>query len=611
MRTEEIGRSSLSLVADRLAEPDALRYSSVRVSGLGLALTLLSSKQDAASVARVWDSLIHSRALVLEQVANRRNRLSRISDPEVARLEDHFDRAVRRLANLTVRGPGQEGPEQFRIRLDDARREKDSAERALASQSLSFREELRRREVGLEDVRRNLPRESALVGFCRFDEEGSSRPEAIPAYAAFILGTSGGEPRFVRLGSAREIDSLVTRWREAVSGQSSPACAAAGEALRRSIWDPLKTALGSARRASIVPDGSLNLVNLAALPAPGGGFLVETGPLIHYLSSERDLLPKDPVVTKDHGFLAVGGVDFDDSPSMHALAMGAGSAGTSGTSTLVTGSAHSFRGALPGCADFRNHRFESLPGTLREVEDVSDIWDESLARSSGTGSGERPAANRPEARALVLSRQAASEVAMKTLSRDRRVLHLATHGFFLGSRCSTRTDTGISKSRGVGAVASAGRSEDASLSFSENPLRLSGLALAGANHRDAAGPDEDDGILTAEEVAALDLSGTEWAVLSACETGVGEVWAGEGVLGLRRSFQVAGARTVIMSLWSVEDESAREWMKALYEARLSRGLGTAESAREASLAVLRGRRASGQSDNPFFWGNFVVAGDWR
>ena len=145
----------------------------------------------------------------------------------------------------------------------------------------------------------------------------------------------------------------------------------------------------------------------------------------------------------------------------------------------------------------------------------------------------------------------------------------------------------------------------------DNPLLLSGLALAGANHRQSAGPDEEDGILTAEEIASLDLSGVEWAVLSACETGVGDVRAGEGVFGLRRAFQVAGAGTLIMSLWSVEDEPAREWMKALYEGRLARGLDTAAAVRAASLQVLNDRRRKHESTHPFYWAGFVAAGDWR
>lgn len=183
-----------------------------------------------------------------------------------------------------------------------------------------------------------------------------------------------------------------------------------------------------------------------------------------------------------------------------------------------------------------------------------------------------------------------------------RVLHVATHGFFLNGACSpapgsTRGVGGLAKAAGTGAV--------------DNPLLLSGLALAGANQRALVGPDEDDGILTAEEVASLNLEGVEWAVLSACDTGVGEIKTGEGVFGLRRAFQVAGARTVVMSLWSVDDQATRAWMRALYKGRFQKKLSTADAVHAASLAVLRDRRAKGQSTLPSYWAAFVAAGDWR
>jgi CHAT domain-containing protein len=145
----------------------------------------------------------------------------------------------------------------------------------------------------------------------------------------------------------------------------------------------------------------------------------------------------------------------------------------------------------------------------------------------------------------------------------------------------------------------------------QNPLRLAGLALAGANRRESAGPGRDDGILTCEEIAALDLSGARWAVLSACDTGVGEIRAGEGVLGLRRAFQIAGARTVVMSLWSVDDQATRVWMRALYEGRFQDRLSTADAVHAANLKVLRDRRAKGESVEPFYWAAFVAAGDWK
>jgi len=139
---------------------------------------------------------------------------------------------------------------------------------------------------------------------------------------------------------------------------------------------------------------------------------------------------------------------------------------------------------------------------------------------------------------------------------------------------------------------------------------VAGLALTGANQRHAV-EGEDDGILTAEEVGSLDLRGVEWAVLSACDTGAGTIRAGEGVLGLQRAFRLAGVRTVVMSLWGVDDDAARTWMVTLYRARLLRGMSTTESVRTATRQTLAARRLRGDSTHPFYWAGFVAVGDWR
>jgi CHAT domain-containing protein len=223
------------------------------------------------------------------------------------------------------------------------------------------------------------------------------------------------------------------------------------------------------------------------------------------------------------------------------------------------------------------------------VTEISEMWPTSAGR------------------ATILSGRSATETAVKTAVDGRRVVHLATHGFFLGENCAPA----VSGSRAAGSTPTVPKGPDAMERVPENPLLLSGLAFAGANRGRAARPDDDDGILTAEEVASLNLTGVEWAVLSACGTGLGEIKAGEGVFGLRRAFQIAGARTVIMSLWSVDDQATREWMRALYEGRFKKGLDTAHAVRAASLTMLREQRARGLSTLPFYWAAFVAAGDWR
>jgi CHAT domain-containing protein len=234
--------------------------------------------------------------------------------------------------------------------------------------------------------------------------------------------------------------------------------------------------------------------------------------------------------------------------------------------------------------------FEDLPGSRNEAADIAKIW-------PSIGSSQ-------EDDVRLLSGRAATKTAVKQAEVGRRVVHLATHGDVLQSRC----DPTAGNTRGVGALALA--SAPAS-GLAENPLLLTGLAFAGANRRAGSRAGQDDGILTAEEVTGLNLQGTEWAVLSACNTGAGQIKAGEGVFGLRRAFQIAGARTIIMSLWSVEDRATRIWMRDLYDARFSKHLSTADAVHEASLRMLQDRRAHHRSTQPFFWAGFVAAGDWR
>jgi CHAT domain-containing protein/tetratricopeptide (TPR) repeat protein len=601
VHAEATGREHLGLMLRSLPERQALNYAAARPRGLNVILSLSGSTPDAIPFA--LDGLIRSRALVLDEIAARQS-AGRAAGEQTAPLWVALTSAQQRLTNLLVRGPGPMSPVLYRTVVEATRRESELAEQALAEQSAAFRAERRRAQIGLDDVRAAIPPEGALVSFVRYERSVFRTPKAaaasgandprpvrtVPSYMVLVLRPSGS-PMAIPLGTATAIDALVTEWRVGLMAPNvAPAETAVrpvrvtGAELRHLIWDPVAKHLQGASRVFIVPDGSLSLVPFAGLPIAQASYLLETGPVIHYLSAERDLVLSARVSTAKRGLLAIGGPAFDN----RTLSSGT-KAATASTPTRQQGAV---RGPAQICGGLQAIRFQPLAGTLQEVKELSSLWN---ARAT---SGEKSDS------AQVLVGRAASEAAFKQEAPHYRILHLATHGFFLSDDCSTPT-TGT---RGVGGLSAARPLRAHAV---ENPLLLSGLALAGANQRAAAASDEDDGILTAEEVASLDLEGVEWAVLSACDTAVGEIKAGEGVFGLRRAFQVAGARTVIMSLWSVEDRSAMEWMRALYEARLRRGLNTADAVHEASLTVLRQRRARGQSVHPFFWAGFVAAGDWR
>lgn len=181
----------------------------------------------------------------------------------------------------------------------------------------------------------------------------------------------------------------------------------------------------------------------------------------------------------------------------------------------------------------------------------------------------------------------ATESALKQADAPR-ILHIATHGFFLADRPAAP----VARTRGL----------DASVNI-ENPLLRSGLALTGANLR--KGASDDDGILTAMEASGLNLWGTKLVTLSACETGLGEVKTGEGVYGLRRALALAGAETQVMSLWKVDDKATREWMTDYYTG-LKNGLGRGEALRQVQLKMLKQKNRQ----HPFYWASFIQSGEW-
>ncbi|WP_157776287.1 CHAT domain-containing protein, partial [Gloeomargarita lithophora] len=178
----------------------------------------------------------------------------------------------------------------------------------------------------------------------------------------------------------------------------------------------------------------------------------------------------------------------------------------------------------------------------------------------------------------------ATETVIKT-NTNPRILHLATHGFFLKSAPTTQAKDGSSNLP------------------NENPLLRSGLAFSGFNMRQGGG---DDGVLTALEITGMDLRGTQLVVLSACETGLGDVQSGEGVYGLRRAFTLAGAQAQVMTLWRVDDNATKDLMVNYYQ-RLNKGEGRGDALRQTQLAMLKSQNYA----HPKFWSGMIPAGDWR
>jgi tetratricopeptide (TPR) repeat protein/CHAT domain-containing protein len=642
LRAEKTARAHFRQIARSASEREAIMYEPVRFSALGTAFSILlgDEPRDPAatteasrtrSIRQVWDALIRSRAMVLDEMASLHRAVAQSDVPEIAGMLSTRNEARERLARLVVQLPEPETSGAHQEELREAQMNVDRVERELARRSAPFREHQRRLGIGFREVLSALPREAALVSFMQYDslrlpseesdeqldesdeglDEGGEQSEEAeeqlgegeaPAndrddragpfvqqlsYVALVTQSDDKIPLVVPLGGAEEIDALIGRYRELSSSAARGLPAAqdrseeeyreAAARLRETIWDPLLPHLDDAGMVFIVPDGAINLVSFAALPSGEDGYLVETGPILHYLSSERDLMRAPRGGNGSAGLLALGGPDYDLEPG-------------------VPGGAAVYRGSRAACGSFQELQFAALPASKLEAEEIASLWE--AGREEGVDAPPK---------ITLLTGAEASEGALKEMAADHAVIHLATHGFFLQKDCRSTLDEARREAYPAPPLV-----DPRPAAVYDNPLLLSGLALAGANRREEADPEggAEDGILTAEEIATIDLSRVDWAVLSACETGVGEVRAGEGVLGLRRAFETAGAATLIMSLWAVEDAAAREWMKRLYEARLS-GVDGAKALKRASLEVLRTRREAGRSTHPFYWGAFVAAGDWR
>ena len=565
LEAERVARQHLQVTAQALDERQALGYAERRVSGGDIALSLLArtAAPDILATERTWDAVVRSRALVLEEMASRRRVVATVSDPTVARLAGELVAARQRLAGLLVRSAGDPAS---RDRIEQAARERNDAERALAERSLEFRRESARRQTGLADALRALPQPAALVAYARY-----RRSDLISEYLAFVARGDGSSAVAVPLGSADAIDRAIERWRSSILSETQagrPTSRAerlhreAGQALRRLIWDPLRTAVGGTTQLFIVPAGPLHLVNWGALPGANGRYLVEETALLHYLSTERDLV-REPTPL-GQGLLVVDDPAYDGTGAPRSPEARSRNAATSAA-------------AVP-CVNLPELRFDPLPESRIEGGQIAALWSSAFKRSEANGGSNR---------VLRLSGAQATETALREHIAGKRVIHLATHGFFLGAWCAAANQP----------------------NQESHPLLMAGLALSGANAPSRRPPNED-GVLLAEEIASLDLRGVDWAVLSACDTGAGVLRAGDELFGLRRVFQIAGVNTILVSLWPVDDAMTRQWMTTVYRRRFSDDLPTAAAVRAATVEAIRTRRAGGLSTHPAYWGSFIAAGQW-
>jgi CHAT domain-containing protein/tetratricopeptide (TPR) repeat protein len=460
-----------------------------------------------------------------------------------------------KLANLLLGGPGKSPSAEDEEQVRALEGQREALETEISRRSGGFFE--KSQPVSLAAVQQAIPDNAALIEFAVYEHYDPRAPEtqkafSQPYYVAYVIAPQG-EPKWADLGNAADIDQSIDMWRRALRDPDSKDSDRLGRIVDEKIMEPLRPLLGGASQLLVAPDGELNLAPLEALLDRQGRYLIQAFS-VTYLTSGRDLLRMQIGRSARSDPVLVANPTFGEPPNIlaksHAPPKPAGKRGR--------------RASVTEAQSFSDLYFAPLTGTEQEARSIQSLF--------------------PEAK--LLTRSMATKSALKQLTAPG-ILHIATHGFFL----EAAKPPAVSSQTASGAIGE-----------TENPLLRSGLALAGANSR-ANG--EGDGILTALEASGINLWGTWLVTLSACDTGLGEVRTGEGVYGLRRSFVLAGAESVVMSLWQVSDYVTRETMIDYYTG-LKQGLGRGEALRQVKLAILKRK----DRRHPFYWASFIQSGDW-
>jgi tetratricopeptide (TPR) repeat protein/CHAT domain-containing protein len=555
-----------------------------------LFLSLLSQRciHSDAAARLAMDLVLRRKAISAEALATQRDAVLGGKYPKLRKRLTQLNTLTGQIVQETLAGPGIEGIDAHRKRLNAWDAERELLEAELVRQIPEMKLEHRVKEADSLAVAHAIPKEGALVEFIRFPTfdffavpaRGQSK-WGTPHYLAFVL--HGHKPDIVKmidLGDAAAVDRMVSSFRMQITGElelrtsthknarEAARVADAGSALRAAVFDPLLPHLGSATRVFLSPDGELTRLPFEALPTSDNRRLID---VYHfsYLTVGRDVLRFGFHTTQEpNPSVVIADPDFDlgskSGPGSQDVASGDG-----GRPIAVAPIIGKHSRDLARTLTY----VRRLPGTEEEGTEIAnmlcvDPW---------------------------LGQQALERPLKATLSPQ--ILHFATHGFFLENQQLDALAAPEDVAELIlDRIAAAGI---------ENPLLRSGLLLAGVNTWINRGqlPDEaEDGILTAADVSGLDLSSTDLVVLSACETGLGDVHVGEGVFGLRRAFALAGTKTLVMSLWKVDDAATKELMMDFYS-RMLRGEARVEALRSAQLKI------KSTCPNPCYWAAFICQGD--
>lgn len=551
-------RSPLERELTALTEQQRLQWAATQRGVVDRLVGRCLQLQGTDLAGLVYDEVRNWKGLVSRGLLQERRWLQRGADPELQSLVQRLRRTVSQLSAGVLNGQWQ-APEQGEQTMDVE---------SLLAERRDLQERIARRSTESSagtattqaQIQAAIQGNEALVDLVIVRGQNSRRA------AAFVVRAEG-PVALVDLGPASVMGAAVAKHLGQIEagrgvlrdmrGRSHgaprrPTSATQTPGLEALLWEPLRIHLEGAERVFICPEAELATLPFETIAGETAGtFLIEERAFV-YLQSAADLLATREPRRAGGKIVVLGGVNYN-APT---------GAGMSAESSRDASAAAGQEGAWP-----------PLPGTEIEARDIA-------ALSSGQT-------------VELLIDEGASELALREAVKGARVVHLATHGYFAPADVASPVEGALATQEFAGLL----------------PGLLSGIVLAGANGPNT--PNGDDGLLTAEEAAWLDLSACELVVLSACETGLGTPSGGENLIGLRRAFYLAGAESRITSLWKVEDDSTRQLMLDFYRRRIHEGQERGQALRGAQLAMLeRQRSEAGGLPLPSTWGAFVLEGAW-
>lgn len=478
--------------------------------------------------ANAYNGLLLSKGLLLNSEIELSTLLAESGDAEVESLYNDL-KSLRFQLNKLYEQPVAERT----LSTDSLEQEAQRLERALVQRSKVYGDFTRNLAIDWQQVQQRLGEHDVAVEFASFATGQDS-----VMYAAYCLRRGDRAPRMIPLFEEKQLKAIG-----ATHYYDRPDVA-------RLVWQPLAEELKDADRVYFAPDGELYNIAIESVPHWADSLLVSDHYRFYRLSSTRQLALTRDEQSADEAAL-YGGLRYDTD-----------------VATMVNDSrrhpatTRTADFALFNLADSLHLRagLQDLPATLTEAEEI-----ETHLRNAGT-------------HATLYTDTVGTETSFKALSgRRTRLMHIATHGFYWTEREAQAIGDRLAFLNTAGQTARY---------VEDKALTRSGLFFAGVNHALEGEPlpaDVDDGILTAREISTLDLRGLDLVVLSACQTGLGEI-TGDGVFGLQRGFKKAGAKTLLMSLWKVDDQATQLLMTRFY-ANLVGGRSKAEALREAQQYV--------------------------